>query len=143
MSWGYKIIIIFSCFVILIGSLVYNAMNTKFELVSKDYYKDELKDQDKIEGAENTVMAGVVTLTQDAENVSIHFPAALNDQLKKGEAWFYCKTNEADDKKISFQTIDSTILIPKRQLHKASYELKLQWTISGKPFYHTGNIIIQ
>ena len=40
MNWGNKLMLVFIVFALLIGTLVYKSINTKYDLVSKDYYKD-------------------------------------------------------------------------------------------------------
>jgi len=49
MNWGNKLVLVFIVFGAFIGYLVYQAVNTKYDLVSKDYYKDELRYQEKID----------------------------------------------------------------------------------------------
>ena len=43
MTWGNKLLLVFAAFALLIGTLVYKCMQQNFELVSKDYYNDELQ----------------------------------------------------------------------------------------------------
>ncbi|MFZ8343681.1 FixH family protein, partial [Staphylococcus aureus] len=53
MNWGYKLLLAFISFALIIGILVYKSINTKYDLVSTEYYKDELRYQDKIDGSGN------------------------------------------------------------------------------------------
>ena len=43
LSWGYKIMFVYTAFVAGIGFLAFKANNEKFDLVTKDYYDQELK----------------------------------------------------------------------------------------------------
>ena len=51
MNWGNKLLLTFLVFGGLMAYLVYRSLNTNFELVEKDYYKNELKYQQVIDGS--------------------------------------------------------------------------------------------
>lgn len=142
MNWGNKLIVAFILFAGLIGTMVYKAMNTKFELVSKDYYKDELRYQDKIDGMANAAKLGNITVSQDADALRITLPGEMKGKKVEGEAWFYCKTDAVKDRKIALRVDENGIQqIMKNKLAKGSYELKLNWqTASDK--YYTEQVVV-
>lgn len=143
MSWGNKLVVVFILFAVLIGTLVYKAVNTKYELVSKDYYKDELRYQDKIDGKNNAAKIGNVAVSQDADAVFIDLPAEMKGKKVDGEAWFYCKTDAQKDRKIAIQVDTSgRQLILKSQLAKGAFELKLNWQSEGEKYYTEQNITV-
>ena len=72
MNWGNKLILVFIVFAVMMSVLVYKSVNTKYDLVSKDYYKDELRYQDKIDGMHNAAKVSDVVVTQDADNVIVN-----------------------------------------------------------------------
>jgi hypothetical protein len=142
MNWGNKLVVVFILFAILMATLVYKAVNTKFELVSKDYYKDELRYQDRIDGRNNAALIGKVAVTQDAEALTIDLPEEMKGVKVEGEAWFYCKTDAERDRKIAL-AVDTSgkQLILKKQLAKGTtYELKLNWQ-AGDQKYYTEQIV--
>jgi hypothetical protein len=142
MNWGNKLVVVFILFAILMATLVYKAVNTKFELVSKDYYKDELRYQDRIDGRNNAALIGKVAVTQDAEALTIGLPEEMKGVKVEGEAWFYCKTDAERDRKIAL-AVDTSgkQLILKKQLAKGTtYELKLNWQ-AGDQKYYTEQIV--
>lgn len=142
MNWGNKLVVVFILFAILMATLVYKAVNTKFELVSKDYYKDELRYQDRIDGRNNAALIGKVAVTQDAEALTIGLPYEMKGVKVEGEAWFYCKTDAERDRKIAL-AVDTSgkQLILKSQLTKGTtYELKLNWQ-AGDQKYYTEQIV--
>lgn len=49
MNWGNRLVIVFLVFGAGMGYLVYRSMNTDFELVESDYYKQELRYQNVID----------------------------------------------------------------------------------------------
>ncbi len=135
MSWGNKLVIVFLVFAGLMATLVYNAVTTKFELVSIDYYKDELRYQEKIDGAANAAEAGKMILAQDTSTITIALPASLQTSQLKGEAWFYCKTNAKHDMRMPVQIENGSFVIDKKSFSKDSYELKLQLSVKNKQYY--------
>lgn len=137
MSWGNKLVIVFVAFAAMMGTLVYRSVTTKFDLVSKSYYEDELRYQEKIDGAANAVAAGNIVVTQDASNINLQLPASLQNKQAEGEAWFYCKTNAAHDKKILFKTGNGTYSFSRSTFVKQNYELKLQLIVEGKKYYYS------
>ena len=74
MNWGNKLVVVFIVFGAFIGYLVYQAVNTKYDLVSKEYYKDELRYQDTIDRQKNASKLSDVKIEQDADAVTIHLP---------------------------------------------------------------------
>ena len=64
MNWGKGLIGVFCLFALGMGTLAYKASSTKLDLVSNEYYKDELRYQDKIDGMNNASKISVYdTLT--------------------------------------------------------------------------------
>ncbi|OYZ47929.1 MAG: hypothetical protein B7Y19_07425, partial [Sphingobacteriales bacterium 24-40-4] len=61
MNWGNKLVVVFVAFALFMGYMVYRALSTKYDLVSKDYYKDELRYQERIDGVKNAVALDSVT----------------------------------------------------------------------------------
>ncbi|MCE3281617.1 MAG: hypothetical protein K0Q66_354 [Chitinophagaceae bacterium] len=142
MSWGNKLVIVFLAFAGLMATLVYKAVNTKFELVTKDYYKDELRYQETIEGRANASQVGELVLIQDGSTVTLTLPVTLGSLPAEGEAWFYCKTNAGNDRRIPVRMEGGRFVFDKAQLATASYELKLTVTAGGKQYYFTAPISI-
>ncbi len=143
MSWGNKLVFVFIGFAMLIGTLVYKAMTTKFELVTKDYYKEELRYQDKIDGAANASAAGNITLVQENGVVKIQLPQSLQAKTVEGEAWFYCKTKAANDKRVPLKMENGAMVFGESEFAKDNYELKLQFTADTKQYYYREYISVK
>ena len=142
MSWGNKLVIVFVVFAGLMATLVYRSVTTKFDLVTKDYYKEELRFQEKIDGAANAADAGNIQLTQDAATITLRLPASLQNHTAEGEAWFYCKTEAQNDKRIPVTVTNGVYTFDKALFVKENYELKLQLIIDGRKYYYLQPISI-
>jgi hypothetical protein len=143
MNWGNKLVIVFVSFAALMATLVYKAVNTKFELVTKDYYKDELRYQDKIDGAANAALAGGITLIQDNKTIILQLPGNFVATVAEGDAWFYCKTNENHDRRKPIRIENGRYVFDISGFAKDSYEFKLQLTSADKKYYYTTLISIK
>lgn len=136
MNWGNKLILVFVGFAALMGTMVYKAMNTRFELVSKEYYQDELRYQDKIDGRTNAATIGAVTIHEDEQYLVFQFPEEMKGQQIKGEAWLYCKTDAVKDLRFPLSIdADARQMIERKKLTANKYQLKLSWEAAGKKYY--------
>src|SRR6476469_4246445 len=136
MSWGNKLMLVFIAFAALITTLLYKAVNTKFELVSKDYYKDELRFQDQIDAAKNSAAIANVIFSQNESSVYIQFPPEFNTKKIDAKIWFYCKADGNRDKKFEINTSSASVVINKKQIFKGNFEIKITWFANGKNFYN-------
>lgn len=136
MNWGNKLILVFIGFAGLMATLVYKAVNTRFELVSKEYYQDELRYQDKIDGRSNAAAIGAITVTGTKENLVVQLPKEMLGLAIKGEIWFYCKTDAAKDVRLPL-TVDAEgrQMIARKQLLADTYLMKLSWETADKKYY--------
>lgn len=144
MSWGNKLIIVFIVFAALMATLVYKATQAKFELVSKDYYQDELRYQDKIDGAANAALEAPISIQVTDEIISIEFPDAQKNANITGEAWFYCSVDATKDKRFVL-SVDSTGIqrIERKGLQKGDYQIKISYEINQKKYYVAQQLHLQ
>lgn len=143
MNWGNRLLIAFILFIALIGTLVYKAINVKTELVATDYYSQELKYQDKINGINNANAISAVSIDQDNDKITINLPAEMKGDSVSGEAWFYCVTDAAKDRHIKLNiAADGAQIISKKELAKGNMQLKLTWKAGNKDYYTERNLLI-
>ncbi|HQR93798.1 MAG TPA: FixH family protein [Sediminibacterium sp.] len=144
MNWGNKLVVVFVAFALFMGYMVYRALSTKYDLVSKDYYKDELRYQERIDGVKNAVALDSVTISQDASAIQIRLPKEHKGYAVKGEILFYCITDDSKDFKLPLQVDSSaTQVVMKKQLQKAPYQVKLNWQVGKDAFYNEQKLIVQ
>jgi len=144
MNWGYRLTIFFTAFVALIGTLVYKAMNSRFDLVSKDYYKDELHYQERINAMANSAQLGALNVTQDSMFVTITLPGSLKGQPAKGDLLFYCKTDATKDRVIPLAiNEDGVQVISKKLLPAKQYLVKANWQSGDKSYYIEKEVALQ
>lgn len=145
MNWGNKLVVVFIVFGAFIGYLVYQAVNTKYDLVSKEYYKDELRYQDKIDRQKNASKLSDVKIEQDADAVTIHLPQEQKGYAVSGDLFFYCITDDRKDYHTALQ-IDSTnqqIVMKKNNLQPGAYTVKINWQLGKEPYYFEEKLLVK
>lgn len=143
MNWGNKLVIVFIVFAGLMATLVYKAVNTKYELVSSDYYKDELRYQDKIDGVNNANKISSISVNQDATQLILDLPKEVKGIKTEGEIWLYCGSDASKDRKIALQVNESgRQLIAKNRIAKGKYQLKLTYKSGGTNYYNEQSLTV-
>ncbi|MFN7539368.1 MAG: FixH family protein [Bacteroidota bacterium] len=129
MNWGRALLLVFVLFAGFMGYLVYRASGTQFDLVSKDYYRDELNYQEKIDGLRRAAsISRVAVKIADNRQLLVELPAELTGKNISGELWLYCKTNAAFDLKLPM--LSDTALLRSFDLSAhppGKYLVKLHW----------------
>ncbi|WP_127126098.1 FixH family protein [Pseudoflavitalea rhizosphaerae] len=145
LNWGHKLTIFISAFAGMIILLVYKSTQTNFDLVTKEYYKDELKYQEVIDGTKRAnSLASKASVVKSGETIDIQLPDEMKGQVITGSAWFYCAADAKKDIKIPLavnaagkQQISSGLLLP------GSYTVKLNWTAAEQQYYSETSLDIQ
>lgn len=144
MNWGTGIIIAYSIFIVLILVAVFKAVNQKIELVTPDYYAQEIDYQNKLDKKENAGTLDVpVTVIQNERNVVITFPKEATGPLS-GKVIFYRASNSADDVALNLKTDESgQMVVPVSRLKKGSYSVLIDWAAGTKKYYSKVSLFVQ
>jgi uncharacterized membrane protein YhiD involved in acid resistance len=136
-NWGNKLLIVFALFGTMIITLVYKAVHSNYDLVSKEYYKDELNYQQVIDGTNraNTLTAAL-EISQQRKQIQIQLPAEIKGADTRGSILFYCASDARKDKQFDLKTdADGLQQIDAGQLIPATYQVKINWQTNGKSYY--------
>jgi hypothetical protein len=136
LSWGSKIAFVYIVFVAGIGFLVFKASNQKFDLVTKDYYDQELKYQQVIDQSANTARLSVpLVVERSASELSIRFPAEMKNKKKTIDFYLYYPADAKRDFRKSIDINENEFTQPLPEAMKGKYELKLSWEVEGVKYY--------
>ena len=137
MNWGNKLLVTFLVFGAGMFYLVYRSVTTNFDLVDKDYYKNELRYQEVIDGVNRTnALSEVVKLTQNDDGLLLQLPSEMKNQKIAGSVHFYCDYNAKKDKKFSLNTdTDGKQVLDNRQISSGNYTVKISWNANSKEYY--------
>lgn len=126
----------YSIFVAGIIFLVFKASSQKFDLVTKDYYEQELKYQHIIDQSGNTAkLSTPVRVDQTETELKISFPAEMDDKKKLVEFYLYCPADAKRDFRKSFELTQAEFSQPLPAAMTGMYELKLSWDADGVKYY--------
>ena len=105
--WPYAIIAVFVLFAGYIGFMVQQAMRTTVDLVSPDYYQQELAYQQRMESVARTAaLPAPVQLRHEAaaQRLTLQLPATMAGQTVRGQLHFFRPSDQKLDFTLPLQT---------------------------------------
>ncbi len=132
MKWVISAFVLFGLF---IGSLVVICVREDVNLVSKDYYQQELNHQVKIIQQENAnQLAEKPQLTFENNSVKVLFP--FPSTMEKGELHVMRPSDDRLDHHFKVSVLNGgSQLFPLTTWQKGLYRVSLTWTMEGKEYY--------
>ncbi len=138
LSWGTKLLIVFAVFAGNICYMVYQCVKTPVNLVTAEYYKDELVYQDIIDGTKMAdALSKAVSLQKSNSTIILQLPHEMKNMQVNGTVLFYCPSNMLNDKKVNLSTnADGQQVINTQTLVHGKYVVKIEWNASNKHYYN-------
>ncbi len=147
MSWGWKIFILYTGFVLLTLAVVAYTMTQKVELVTDEYYKEEIAYQKQIERMKNARnMEEPVKVDYQPEQALLifTFPRTHAGSDLDGTVWFYRPSDTSQDRKIHIELDDKgRQVLNVNQLAAGYWQVKVLWSSGGKEYYIQKELILQ
>lgn len=145
-NWGTGIILAFIGFIGFILYFVISASTDskyKHDLVSPNYYEEELNYQNEIDWEQNAILDKVVPrITLNTETIDFIFPTQKSVSDSKGYINFYRPSNKVLDLKIPINLKDSIIQISKEKLVEGRYDIKVFWTNNNRNYMYKKSILL-
>lgn len=136
LSWGYIILSGYLVFVAGIVFLVYKASSQQFDLVTQDYYEQELKYQDVIDESANTAaLSAPLVVERTGDQLEVRFPAEMKDKKKTIDFYLYCPADAKRDFRKTIESNEGQLKQPLPSAMKGQYQLKLSWEVEGVKYY--------
>ena len=137
MSWGNKILLVFVVFAAGIFYLVYRSMHVNYELVSTEYYKDEIRYQEIIDASKRaSALSKEIEISQSGDVIAVQLPDEMKNEKVTGVMWFYCAADETKDRRISMQPDQrGAQQVAKQKFVPGSYLVKFDWTSKNTRYY--------
>jgi nitrogen fixation protein FixH len=137
-NWGTGIVIGFVLFISFIMYFVINMATDKkyqYELVTEDYYKQELAFQDEI-NLEQKAIANQMQLhiKKSNEGLQIFFPERLDSKKIQGTIFLYRPSNERLDFNLPLGISGNHLLIPHKRLVDGRWNMKILWQYEGESY---------
>ena len=137
MNWGKGIALTYTGFVVFMSVLVYIATKQSSDLVSEDYYEQEINYQKKIDAASNfNAEVNKVEFGLNDSALNILFPSITGTKSIKGEIHCY-KISDANSDFTVPLAIDASgrQSIIRSKFKEGLFIIKLSYIINEKPFY--------
>jgi hypothetical protein len=121
--------------------MVYRCTQQHYDLVSSDYYAQELKYQEVIDGSNNMLALNQkITILDAGNSYTIELPAAAGT-APNGEVYFYRPSNAAGDFRVPLTS--GKIEVPKRKMLTGLYKVKVTWTNSDKKYFDEQTLTVK
>ena len=138
LNWGTGIFLAMLAFMIFILTFVYKSIamdEYQHELVSEDYYKDELHYQEEIDKINNAKeLDENIELVNSGEGILIKFPKEVSMEDISGTIYFQRLSNEKLDFIEEIQLDDHKQLISSEKLVSGKWIVKIDWKNKDKEY---------
>ena len=105
------------------------------DLVSEDYYADELQYQNDINKLENTQTLNTnISYEKTTEGLVIKFPETFDYKKITGKLFLYRPSNKQLDFDTAISLSNSNLLIPDKRLVDGRWNIKIDWQYKGKSY---------
>ena len=139
MNWGNKLVIVFIVFIGMIVTMITVCMKQDVFLVSKDYYKQEIAYEDRIQEIKNAKSLGQsvgLKLNAAQKQVTLSMPEVLEFSELKGEIHFFRPSDATQDMKIELSPDQKgQQQISLAALSSGFWRVKLSWQDQEKKYY--------
>ena len=130
-SWGTGIVLAFVAFIIFILYCVVLASTknqANHDLVTREYYKEELAYQQEIDAQQNALKyARNTTFTKTEEGLMITLPEEFNFDNTQGIVSLYRPSNKQLDFDLPVSLSNTHLLIPDKRLVDGRWDIRISW----------------
>ena len=143
-NWGFGILVTIILFMGGITSLVVFSMNRDVNLVTKHYYKKELKYQKQIDKQKRTIKLGKeVNVDYLGNRIKFSFPGITEDDAVNGDIYFYRPSDEKKDFKIPIKLDKSgNQNLATKNIIKGYWRVQISWKLNKDEFYTEKSLMI-
>lgn len=142
MNWGYKILTVYVVFIVGILFLVFKSSSQNQDLVTRDYYEQELKYQQRIDEIKRTNDLSAVKYEISKQAITVSFPEEMKEKKLTGHVLLYCTADKNKDIEKDFSTENGQLQIALPAGNKGLHELKIDWMAAGTSYYYEHKIMI-
>ena len=139
-NWGTGIVMAFIAFISFILYFVIRMSTdeqTNHELVTKEYYKEELAYQKQIDAEKNAVTLGAqLKIKKSERGLIIQFPDNYKPEEITGKVSLYRPSNRHLDVDFPISLSNTHLLIPDNQLVDGRWDIAISWQYKGNSFLH-------
>ncbi|WP_370478308.1 FixH family protein [Tamlana flava] len=143
-NWGTGIVIAFIGFISFIMYFIITmSVSDKYDhdLVTEDYYAEELKYQNDIDKLKNANdLETNISFEKTAEGLLINFPEDLEYKKITGKMFLYRPSNKQLDFETAISLSKPYLLIPDNRLVDGRWNIKVDWKYQDKSYLYKETI---
>ena len=136
-NWGTGIVISIVLFMAFILFFVYKSLTPEYahDLVSDEYYKDELHYQKEIDKENNaSKLKSIIQLSNSKKGIIIQFPDSLDYHQIKGIISFQRYSNKKLDFNKDINLNSNELIVPDSMLVTGKWIVKVDWNYKGQEY---------
>ena len=145
MNWGYRVALLYISFAGLIIFLVTKSINEKIDLVTPDYYAQELKYNGKMESIErNNNLSTPAMIYCNEEGIRLEFPTDFDTKNITGTIKVFRPSDKNMDFSVDVAPGDGNIqIIPPSDLIKGMYRVKVEYQYNNESYYTEKQVVVR
>ena len=142
-NWGTKIAIFYLSFVAGMMYLVVRSSQQSIDLVSEDYYADELQYQQRIDQTKRTAaLSAPPEIVLEHDVITVKLPAEFNGKTVNGKILLYCPSSASDDQQIGFSTREGIARLSVPEKNSGYHEVQVSWEAAGERYFAAQKLFI-
>lgn len=144
LNWGHKIALVYGLFMAFMISMLFLSRRYDHELVTEDYYAEELAYQERIDAGKNLAESPFeVEVRQEEGTLSLYFERFPSIEEVKGEVILYKPDNENLDETLplKFEEGSNRMDIDSKGKY-GRYKVKVLFEYEGKSFYKEKELVL-
>jgi hypothetical protein len=124
--------------------LVVRASQQNIDLVTPDYYAQELKYQDRIDESNRAAsLSEQLQFSVEHHVLTIKFPSEFAGKTITGNVLLYCPSNKENDISRTITVANNTMNITIPEKNSGAHELQVSWEVDGVKYYFGKSLFIQ
>jgi hypothetical protein len=144
LNWGAGIALTYLGFVAMIVCLVVMSIHQKIDLVTDQYYTEELQFQNKIDKKNRSLALDTpLRWSVGDQYLEIQYPNTSNNDDVSGNVTLYCPANNEHDRSIKIQTKNLKQRIALTEIPEGRYQLKIDWQHGSETYFNEGVIMVK
>ncbi len=137
-SWGKSIVLAYIIFICLVSWALIKSFNTSIDLVTPNYYEEELKFENKIsETKAGHAYKGKILFNAQQNGLEIQFPKEWKNDSIEGSILMYRPNDAKRDFITPIQFNEERIqVLPASQLLNGKWRAKISWEEDNTSYYY-------
>ena len=141
--WSYGLLIFYTCFVTAVIGFAIFALRQKVELVSKDYYADELAFQDHIDSIERTKKLEHPP-RWNIDKKERHLSLTFHSPIKSGDLKFYRPSDSTQDRDIPLELDENNQFVLNLHDYSAGpWRAQLSWSDGQQDYFQEQVLVLE